>query len=125
MPPPIFAQCSTPTGPIYTPPLVSQKYTFALGLGWVLGAGGWGLGHELRNTGSRNNGSRRPTGWLPMTKQRGDAFGSAAMADLQDSIKSQSMLFRQLRAETSRLQDARRRAPSVPVGSIVSMNVSW
>ncbi len=34
--------------------------------GRAMGAGGWELGHELRNTGSRNNGSRRPTGWLPI-----------------------------------------------------------
>ena len=33
-----------------------------MGLGLGLG----GLGHELRDSQSCNNGSRRPTGWLPI-----------------------------------------------------------
>ena len=36
-----------------------------LGLG--LGLGGLGLGHELRDRPPCNNGSPRPTGWLPIS----------------------------------------------------------
>ena len=36
------------------------RYTFG---------GGWGLGYELRSTANCNNGSRTPTGWLPINEK--------------------------------------------------------
>ena len=54
-----------------------QNTHLGLGLGagtkihiWGLGGWGLGLGHELRDSQSCNNGSRRPTGWLPNMKTR-------------------------------------------------------